>query len=84
MGEKVAIEKCKMLISFPNLTFLDMTQNTINEAQKMCESYHLDPRDAIHSACAISSCGGKIFSRDGDFDSVNGIHRIFTNYQKAT
>jgi predicted nucleic acid-binding protein len=72
-----AIKAGRMLLSFPNLKFIDMTKKVIDDAQRICENYHVKPRDAIHGACALNHCEGKIFSNDGDFDSIHGISRTF-------
>jgi predicted nucleic acid-binding protein len=77
IGEADAINKGKMLISFPNLSFIEINKKTIVDAQSLCENYHLDPRDAIHGACALSHCSGAILSNDGDFDSITGISRSY-------
>lgn len=76
-NESEAIKAGKMLLSFPNLTFIDMTKKVVDDAQGLCESFHVNPRDAIHGACALSHCNGQIFSNDGDFDSISGINRTF-------
>ena len=76
-NETEAIKAGRMLLSFPNLKFIDMTKDVVEDAQGLCETYHVKPRDAIHGACALNICQGKIFSNDGDFDSINGINRSF-------
>lgn len=76
-GERDAITAGKMLLKFPNLKFIDMTKDVIDNAQNLCENYHVKPRDAIHGACALNHCKGEMFSNDGDFDSICGIIRTF-------
>lgn len=72
-----AIKAGRMLLSFPNLKFIDMTKKVIEDAQKICETFHVKPRDAIHGACALNHCKGEIFSNDDDFDDIQGISRTF-------
>jgi predicted nucleic acid-binding protein len=76
-NESEAIKAGRMLLTFPNLIFIDMTKDVVDNAQGLCELYHVKPRDAIHGACALNHCNGQIFSNDGDFDSIAGISRTF-------
>ena len=76
-NENEAIKAGRMLLSFPNLKFIDITKSVMDDAQNICADYHVNPRDAIHGACALTHCNGQIFSNDRDFDSIGGIHGTF-------
>jgi predicted nucleic acid-binding protein len=76
-GEHEAIRAGQMLLKFPHLQFIELSKNLIEDAQKICEEYHVNPRDAIHGACALNHCQGQIFSNDRDFDNISEIKRIF-------
>ena len=65
----------KRFLNFPNLRIINVDNETIGEAQKITEKYGLKPRDAIHAACAIKFCNGKMLSNDSDFDVVEKIKR---------
>ena len=73
--EKANLQGRKFL-SFPRLIFLPVNQETISQAQRLMESFHLKPRDAIHGACAIISGIKEIISDDSDFDHCKELRRI--------
>lgn len=76
-GFEEAVEASKYLLTLPNLTFINVDFDVILAAQQIVEESHIMPRDAIHAACAIKHCDGKIISNDADFDGINEMERIF-------
>jgi len=76
-GFDKAIEASEVFLNLPNLKFINVDFIIILEAQKIIEESYIMPRDAIHIACAIKYCNGKILSNDEGFDSVNKVKRIF-------
>ncbi len=77
VGINEAVESGKVLLAFPNLTFVDVDFELILEAHKIARESRILPRDAIHAASAIKYCNGEIISRDSGFDIVEGITRRF-------
>lgn len=75
-GRDDALLAAKTLVVFPNLGLVDVTADVIWKAHELLEEYPLDPRDAIHAACAISKGTVEIMSDDQDFDRINVIKRI--------
>jgi len=76
-GIEEAVEASKCLLTLPNLTFINVDFDVISIAQQIVEESRIMPRDAIHAACAIKHCSGKIISNDADFDGINEMERIF-------
>ena len=68
----IAIEN---FLTFPNLKFLDVTAVTIVEAFSLIKKYKVQPRDAIHAACALIENVHEIISEDSDFDIVVELKR---------
>ena len=77
IGINEAIEAGKKILEFPKLKFIDVSFYIISRAQNIVNEHNMKPRDAIHSACALEFCDGRIISNDSDFDNVNGMKRIF-------
>ncbi|MEE8359200.1 MAG: type II toxin-antitoxin system VapC family toxin [Candidatus Hydrothermarchaeales archaeon] len=63
------------LLMLPNIHILEVDRNVLFTAHKLLSDYSLDPRDAIHAACAISKKISDIVSQDGDFDRIKGLKR---------
>jgi len=71
-----ALRAAKALLEIPNLTFLEVNDETLWSAYNLAEKYRLDPRDAIHIACALDHAIFTIISEDEHFDKVKEIKRI--------
>jgi len=77
-----ALKAAKTLLEIPNLTFLELNDQTLWSAYNLAEKYKLDPRDAIHIACALDHAIFTIISEDEHFDKVREIKRTKTlNFQ---
>lgn len=64
------------LLMMPNISILEVDRTILYKAHELLEEYSLDPRDAIHAACALSGSIKTMISEDKDFDKVRGINRI--------
>lgn len=73
-----ALKAAKTLLEIPNLTFLEISDQTLWSAYNLAEKYRLDPRDAIHIACALDHAIFTIISEDEHFDKVKEIKRTKT------
>jgi len=73
-----ALKAAKTLLEIPNLTFLEVNDQTLWSAYNLTEKYKLDPRDAIHIACALDHAIFTIISEDEHFDKVKEIKRTRT------
>jgi predicted nucleic acid-binding protein len=73
-----ALKAAKTLLEIPNLTFLEVSDQTLWSAYNLAEKYRLDPRDAIHIACALDHAIFTIISEDEHFDKVKEIKRTKT------
>ena len=73
-----ALKAAKTLLEIPNLTFLEINDQTLWSAYNLAEKYKLDPRDAIHIACALDHAIFTIISEDEHFDKVKEIKRTRT------
>lgn len=63
------------LLSYPNLTVVDVTIADIALMGDNISRYHLRPRDALHLA-AMQACGCfALLSHDADFDRVAEVQR---------
>jgi predicted nucleic acid-binding protein len=77
-----ALRAAKTLLEIPNLTFLEVNDQTLWSAYNLAEKYKLDPRDAIHIACALDHAIFTVISEDEHFDKVKEIKRIeMLNFQ---
>jgi uncharacterized protein len=75
MGKNEAIIQGQKLLGFTNLQFINVDENILSQAQTLICTYHLKPRDAVHTAAAISRKLKTIISDDQDFDEVREIKR---------
>ena len=75
LGREIAIEKGNEFLLFPNVSFENITFNTIIKAQDLISKYNIHPRDAIHSASALEHNIPTIISFDDDFDNIMEIER---------
>ena len=73
-----ALKAAKTLLEIPNLTFLEINDQTLWSAYNLAEKYKLDPRDAIHIACALDHAIFTIISENEHFDKVKEIKRTKT------
>ncbi len=76
ISSEFAIIEGKKFLMFPNLKFIDAKKEIVKKAQSLIENYNIKPRDAIHSATAISLNIKEIISNDSDFDKVKELKRI--------
>ncbi len=70
-----ALKATKAFLEIPNLIFLDVNDKIIWLAYNLAEKYRIDPRDAIHLACALNHGVFALVSEDKDFDKVKEIKR---------
>lgn len=70
-----ALKATKAFLEIPNLIFLDVNNEIIWLAYNLAEKYRIDPRDAIHLACALNHGVFTLVSEDKDFDKVKEIKR---------
>ena len=82
-GREDAIKAAKAFLHLPNLIMVDVTCDIITMSLKLLEKYAIDPRDAIHVACALSRGITTIISDDSDFDRVKEIKRKSLKQFKA-
>ncbi|HEC39746.1 hypothetical protein LCGC14_0320590 [marine sediment metagenome] len=75
LGIQIAIEKGRKFLIIPNLRIVKVTLITINRAQDLISNYRIQPRDAVHVACALENKIYKIISFDEDFDIIKEIER---------
>ena len=74
-GAARAIQQGRLLLQFPGLHFLPADLAVLKQAQKLTESYHLAPRDAIHAATAVTAGIRDFVSEDADFNTVKEFKR---------
>jgi len=72
----IAMESIKAFLEMRNLIFLEVNDTVIWRAYNLMDEYGLDPRDAIHVACALVNGIHTIVSEDDDLDKVKEIKRI--------
>lgn len=70
-----ALLASKAILETPNLTILPVDVEVLWMAHSLSEKYKIDPRDAIHAACALMNGIRTIVSEDSDFDRVREIER---------
>ena len=76
MGRSEGINQGKKLLGFPNLKFIAPDGSVVSHAQSLIEKRKINPRDAIHVACALGKKITEIISDDSEFDAIKVIHRI--------
>jgi predicted nucleic acid-binding protein len=54
----------KKLLGFPNLKLITTDGSVISHAQRLMEKHKINPRDAIHVACALEKKITEIISDD--------------------
>lgn len=74
-GQEAALKAGKAFLEMENVAFVDVTDNVLWRAYELIESYSLDPRDAIHAACALVRGASVMISEDKDFDRITEIKR---------
>ncbi len=72
---EMALEAGKALLLMQNLKFLKVDDTVLWQAYNLIEKHKLDPRDAIHAACAIIHGVYTIISEDSDFDIIKEFER---------
>jgi len=74
-GKEIAIREGQKFLRFPNLVFINSNLSILGRAQGLIETYNLGPRDAIHTASALSCDCEEIITDDSDFDEIKEIKR---------
>lgn len=74
-GKDAAHRASGGLLMLPNISILEVDRTILFEAHKLLDDYSLDPRDAIHAACAVSKGIKIMISEDSDFDKIKGLKR---------
>ena len=76
-GRDAAVKAGGAFLSMINLVIVDVDRDVLQRAHGLisAEGSSLDPRDAIHAACAFAKEVIEIVSEDSDFDSVEGLKR---------
>ncbi len=74
-GFNAALQAGEAFLTMPNLTFIDVNDEVLWESLALIKQYKLDPRDAIHAACAITHGVYTIISEDPDFDKIVKLNR---------
>lgn len=75
LGRSDGIAQGQKLLGFPNLTFINVDEGIIAQAQSLMDKYRISPRDSIHVASALSRKATIIISDDEDFDQIKEIKR---------
>ncbi|ATZ61519.2 MAG: type II toxin-antitoxin system VapC family toxin [Methanosarcinales archaeon Met12] len=70
-----ALRAGEAFLTMPNLTFISVDDEVLWESLALIKQYKLDPRDAIHAACAITHGSYTIISEDTDFDKIAVLSR---------
>jgi predicted nucleic acid-binding protein len=76
-GFDAAVVSSEAFLLMPNLSFIDVNSEILWESLTLIKRYKLDPRDAIHAACAITSGINTMVSEDPDFDRVKELKRVW-------
>ena len=72
---EAALDAAEALLEMPNLTILAVDADALRLARKLSADHGLNPRDAIHAACALANGIRTMISEDPDFDRVKEIER---------
>lgn len=75
-GPETALEKGRMLLTFPRLKFLELDGEVISRTQGLIGKYRIATRHAVHAACALHNRYPEIISNDPEFDKVEELTRI--------
>ena len=75
-GFDAALETGKTLLGMPNLKILPVDVDVLWKAHELGTKHKLNPRDAIHAACALVNGIRTMISEDPDFDRVEEVERI--------
>ena len=70
-----ALRAGEAFLTMTNLTFISVDDEVLWESLALIKQYKLDPRDAIHAACAITHGIYTIISEDPDFDKIAVLSR---------
>lgn len=79
-GFDSAIIAGKAFLKMSNLNFIAVDDQILWATLELIKQYKLEPRDAIHAACALTYGVNEIYSEDYDFDKISGLSRIWLNY----
>jgi len=74
--KETALLSVKSMLGLKNLIFIAVNFDTINWSYSLLKEYNLNPRDAIHLACALSYNLKGLISNDKDFDNIKEIKRL--------
>jgi len=70
---ELALEACEALLNFPNLEIVSANREVVSSALHIIREYHLEPRDAIHTATAIAEKVDCVITTDAHFGRVKEI-----------
>lgn len=76
MGRSEGINQGKKLLGFPNLKLITTDASVVSHAQRLIEKRKVNPRHAIHIACALEKKITEIISDDSELDVIKEIQRI--------
>ncbi|MBI2545861.1 PIN domain-containing protein [Candidatus Woesearchaeota archaeon] len=74
-GESHAIAVTEAMLLTPNLEVAPVDRNIVWLGLNLIKEYHLDPRDALHAACALENKASIIVSEDTDFNKIKELKR---------
>jgi predicted nucleic acid-binding protein len=74
-GRKAAHRAGSGVLMLPNLNLLEVGRGVLHTAHDLLANSSLDPRDAIHAACALTRGIKTVVSEDKHFDRIKGIKR---------
>ena len=81
-GKEKALIAASLFLNLNNLSFIEVNLNIINQSLFLLKEYDLDPRDAIHLACALHKEINNFISNDNDFDKIKEIKRFDISHFK--
>lgn len=67
------LEYTKNFLQLPNLNFIVLNADIINQTHELLTTYQLHPRDAIHAVSAVVAGASSIISEDTDFQNIKEI-----------
>lgn len=74
-GSDAALRAGEAFLTMPNLIFISVDDEVLWKSLALIKQYKLDPRDAIHAACAITHGVYTVISEDHDFDKIAMLNR---------